>query len=49
MLAVKNSQKRSEASGSDRNNAGGLAVNARQIVRSFEGNNLNRFGVFHRE
>ena len=22
---------------------------ARQIPRSFEGNNLNRFGVFHRE
>jgi hypothetical protein len=46
MVAVKNSQKRSEAFGSARNNAGGLAGDGRQIAWSFEGNNLKRFWGF---
>ena len=37
MLAVKNSQKRSEAVGSDRNNAGGVAVTvARNLYHSLK-------------
>ena len=44
MLAVKNSQKRSEAFGSDRNSTGDLAVMFAQIAGSFEGDQLSILG-----
>jgi hypothetical protein len=48
MLAVKNSQKRSEAFGSDRNNVGGLVVTVAKS-RGPSKNNVNPFEAFHRE
>jgi hypothetical protein len=44
MLAVKNSQKRSEAFDSDRNSTGDLAVMFAQIAGSFEGDQLSILG-----
>jgi hypothetical protein len=44
MLAVKNSQKRSDAVGSDRNSTGDMPVMFAQIAGAFEGNQLSILG-----